>query len=106
MQAIRWASGAQQMQQGFLLQRVCASSLRLEDDKGKVMTVKKRVQEQRGDSLREVKAWVRTPTSGERVAVRLLCYRLPRKQARLARERKEAKLRKKHGKQYNRETGW
>jgi len=102
------ASGVQQMQrhQGFLLQRVCASSLRLEDEKGEVMTVKKRVQGQQGDSLREVKAWVRTPESGERVAVRLLCYRLPCEQARVARERKEAKLRKKHGKQYNRETVW
>lgn len=102
------ASGVEQTKksQSFLLQRVCASSLRLEDEDEEVIAVKKRVQGQRGDSLREVKAWVRTPSTGERVAVRLLCYRLPREQAALARQRKEAKLRKKHGRTYNRETVW
>lgn len=102
------ASGVEQTQQSqsYVVQRACASSLRLEDEDAEVMKVKKQVQGQRGDSVREVNAWVRTPSSGERVPVRLVCYRLPREQAMLARQRKEAKLRKKHGRKYNRETVW
>ena len=39
--------------------------------------------------------------------MRVVCYRLPQEQAKLARERKAAKLRKKYGPHYNQElVGW
>lgn len=46
------------------------------------------------------------PESGQRARVRVLCYRLPKEQASKARERKAAKLRKKHGPKYNQELVW
>jgi len=49
---------------------------------------------------------VHLPKSGKRAKVRVLCYRLPQEQARKARERKAAKLRKKHGPNYNQELVW
>lgn len=51
-------------------------------------------------------AWVQLPEKGPRVPVRVLCYRLPEEQAKKARERKEAKLKKKHGRKYNKELVW
>jgi hypothetical protein len=102
------ASGVEQTQksQSWLLQRASAFCLRLEDAEGSVIPVKRLVQGQPADSLKEVKGWVRLPTSGKRAQVRLLCYHLPQEQAKKARERKEAKLRKKHGSKYNQELVW
>jgi hypothetical protein len=102
------ASGVEQVQESkaFLLQRTSASLLHLEDEQGEVINVKKRVQGQPADSLREVKGFVRLPKSGKRAEVRLLCYHLPEEQAKKARDRKEAKLKKKHGNKFNPELVW
>ena len=64
-----------------LLQRTTASHLHLEDEQGQTLILKKQVLFQQADSLKQVKGWVRLPKSGERVQVRLLCYRLPEEQA-------------------------
>ena len=56
--------------------------------------------------LKEVVGWVDLPERGQRARVRVLCYRLPKEQASKARERKAAKLRKKHGPKYNQELVW
>jgi Transposase DDE domain len=95
-----------QKSQSWLLQRVSAYCLRLEDEQGAVISLKKQVQGQPNDSLKEVQGWVRLPKSGKRAQVRLLCFHLPEKQAKAARERKENTLRKKHGSTYNRELVW
>jgi hypothetical protein len=102
------ASGVEETQksQSWLLQRVSAYCLRLEDAAGAVIPIKKLVQGRPNDSLKEVKGWIRFPKSGKRAQVRLLCYHLPEEQAKAARERKEAKLRKKHGSKYNQELVW
>lgn len=101
-------AGVEMTQQShcFLLQRTTARQLHLEEQHGKTIVLKEQVQMQPADSLKEVSGWVRLPRSGERAAVRVLCYRLPEAQAKMARERKEAKLRKKHGTGYNRELVW
>jgi hypothetical protein len=102
------ASGVEQVQErkAFLLQRTSAYLLHLEDEQGEVIDVKKRVQGQAADSIREVKGFVRLPKSGKRAEVRLLCYHLPEEQVKSARDRKEAKLRKKHGTKFNPELVW
>jgi IS4 transposase len=102
------ARGVEQTQasKSFLLQRVCVKLLHLEDEQGRVINVKKQVQGQPAESLREVKGWVSLPNSKQRAPVRLLCSYLPAEQAKKARERKEAKLRKKHGCNYNQELVW
>jgi hypothetical protein len=100
--------GVEQVQESkaFLLQRTTASHLRLLDEQGEVIDVKKRVQGQRADSIREIKGFVRLPESGKRAEIRLLCYHLPEEQAKKARDRKEASLKKRHGKQFNTELVW
>jgi Transposase DDE domain len=89
-----------------LLQRTTASHLHIEDEQGQTIVLKKQVRGQRADSLKQLKGWIRLPKSGERSQVRLLCYRLPEEQAKQARDRKAAKLRKKHGRKYNQELVW
>jgi hypothetical protein len=89
-----------------LLQRTTASHLHLEDEQGQTITLKEQVRGQQADSLKEIKGWVRLPKSGERAQIRLVCYRLPEEQACKARDRKAAKLRKKHGRKYNHELVW
>jgi hypothetical protein len=89
-----------------LLQRTTASHLHIENEQGQTIVLKEQIRGQRGDSLKEIKGWVRLPKSGERTQVRLLCYRLPEEQAKKARDRKAAKLRKKHGRKYNQELVW
>jgi hypothetical protein len=95
-----------QESQSVLLQRTTASHLHLEEESGKTITLKEQVKLQPADSLREVSGWVRLPKSGQRAKVRVVCYRLPEEQARKARQRKEARLRKKQGNGYNRELVW
>ena len=63
------------------LQRTTASHLAVQDEAGKSISLKDRVQRQGADSLREFKAWVQVKT-GARAAVRVLCSRLPEEQAR------------------------
>ena len=92
--------------QSFLLQRTAASQLHLEDEQGRVIGLKARIKHLPGNCLKELRGWVCLPQSGERAPVRVLCYRLPAEQARKARERKAAKLRKKHGVHYNQELVW
>jgi Transposase DDE domain len=87
-----------------LLQRTTASQL--EDEQGQTISLKGRVKHLVGNSLKEVEGCVRLPTSGERARVRVVCYRLPKEQAKKACERKEARLRKKHGRTYNHELVW
>ena len=95
-----------QQSKSYLLQRTTASHLHIEDEQGQTMSLKEQVRGQRADSLKEIKGWIRLPKSGERSQVRLLCYRLPEEQAKKARDRKAAKLRKKHGRKYNQELVW
>lgn len=95
-----------QRSQSQLLQRTAASQLHLEDEQGRVIDLKARIKHVPGNGLKEVRGWVRLPQSGARALVRVLCYRLPTEQARKARERKAAKLRKKHGPHYNQELVW
>ncbi len=95
-----------QQSKSFLLQRTTASHLHIEDEQGQTMVLKEQVRGQRADSLKQLKGWIRLPKSGERCQVRLLCYRLPEEQAKKARDRKAAKLRKKHGRKYNQELVW
>ena len=95
-----------QQSKSFLLQRTTASHLHIEDEQGQTMILKEQVKGQRADSLKQLKGWIRLPESGERTQVRLLCYRLPEEQAKKARDRKAAKLRKKHGRKYNQELVW
>lgn len=95
-----------QQSKSFLLQRTTASHLHIEDEQGQTMILKEQVKGQRSDSLKQLKGWIRLPKSGERTQVRLLCYRLPEEQAKKARDRKAAKLRKKHGRKYNQELVW
>jgi hypothetical protein len=95
-----------QQNKSFLLQRTTASHLHIEDEQGQTIILKKLVRGQRADSLKQLKGWIRLPKSGERSQVRLLCYRLPEEQAKQARDRKAAKLRKKHGRKYNQELVW
>jgi Transposase DDE domain len=92
--------------QSMLLQRTAASQVHLEDEQGRVIGLRARIKHLPGNCLTELRAWVRLPHSGERAPVRVLCYRLPAEQARKARERKAAKLRKKHGPHYNQELVW
>ena len=92
--------------QSYLLQRTAASQLHLEDEQGRVIGLKERIKHLPGNCLTELRGWVRLPQSGERAAVRVICYRLPAEQARKARERKAAKLRKKHGVHYHQELVW
>src|SRR5256886_4589610 len=95
-----------QQSKSLLLQRTTASHLHIENEQGQTIVLKEQVRGQPGDSLKEIKSWVRLPKSGERAQVRLLCYRLPEEQAKKARDRKAAKLRKKHGRKYNHELVW
>jgi hypothetical protein len=95
-----------QQQQAVVLQRTTASHLHLEDEQGQTISLKERVKHLAGNSLKEVEGLVCLPGSGERVRVRVVCYRLPKEQAKKACERKEAKLRKKHGRNYNHELVW
>ncbi len=95
-----------QQRQSVLLQRTAASQLHLEEEGGQTINVKERVKHVAANSLKEVGGFVRLPESGKRARVRVLCYRLPKEQARKARERKAAKLRKKHGPSYNQELVW
>jgi hypothetical protein len=90
----------------FLLQRTAASQLHLEDEEGQTISLKERVKHVAANSLKEVEGFVHLPKSGQRARVRVLCYRLPKEQAKKARERKAAKLRKKHGPNYNQELVW
>ena len=92
--------------QSFLLQRTAASQLHLEDEQGQTINLKERVKHVAANSLKEVVGFVCLPKSGKRAQVRVLCYRLPKEQASKARERKAAKLRKKHGPNYNQELVW
>jgi hypothetical protein len=95
-----------QQSKSSLLQRTTASHLHLEDADGQTIVLKAQVRGQPAASLKQLKGWIRLPKSGERTQVRLLCYRLPQEQAKKARERKAAKLRKKHGRKYNQELVW
>jgi GNAT superfamily N-acetyltransferase len=95
-----------QQRQCVLLQRTAASQLHLEDEQGQTINVKERIKHVAANSLKEVVGLVNLPESGKRARVRVLCYRLPKEQASKARERKAAKLRKKHGPNYNRELVW
>ena len=92
--------------QSLLLQRTAASQLHLEEEQGQTINLKERVKHVAANSLKEVVGFVCLPESGKRAQVRVLCYRLPKEQARKARERKAAKLRKKHGPNYNQELVW
>ncbi len=95
-----------QQRQSLLLQRTAASQLHLEEEGGQTINLKERVKHVAANSLKEVVGLVHLPKSGKRAKVRVLCYRLPQEQARKARERKAAKLRKKHGPNYNQELVW
>jgi IS4 transposase len=97
---------ATQQNKSQLLQRTTASHLHIENEHGQTIVLKEEVRGQRADSLKEIQGWVRLPKSGEQAQIRLLCYRLPDEQAKKARDRKAAKLRKKHGRTYNRELVW
>jgi len=92
-----------QQSQSFLLQRTAASQLHLEDEQGQTIHLKERIKHVAANCLKEVVGWVDLPERGQRARVRVLCYRLPAEQAKKARERKAAKLRKKHGPKYNQE---
>jgi hypothetical protein len=95
-----------QQSQSVLLQRTTASHLHLEDEGGQTISLKQRIKHVPANCLKELAGWVCLPHSGERAEVRVLCYRLPQEQAKLARERKAAKLRKKYGPHYNQELVW
>ena len=92
----------------YLLAARCAirGQLHLEDEQGQTIHLKERIKHVAANCLKEVVGWVDLPESGERARVRVLCYRLLKEQARKARERKAAKLRKKHGPTYNQELVW
>lgn len=95
-----------QQRQSFLLQRTAASQLHLEDEQGQTIHLQERIKHVAANCLKEVVGWVDLPECGQRARVRVLCYRLPKEQAKKARERKAAKLRKKHGPKYNQELVW
>ena len=95
-----------QQSTSLLLQRTTASHLHLENEQGKTITLKERIKHLAGNSLKELEGLVRLPSSGERARVRVVCYRLPTEQAKKARARKAAKLRKKYGPKYNQELVW
>jgi hypothetical protein len=95
-----------QQSQSVLLQRTTASHLHLEDEQGHTIGLKERIKHVPANGLKEVEGFVLLPKSGQRARVRVLCYRLPQEQASKARERKAAKLRKKHGPKYNQELVW
>jgi Transposase DDE domain len=92
--------------QSFLLQRTAASQLHLEDEQGRTIDLKARIKHVGANGLKEVEGFVCLPKSGQRAQVRVVCYHLPTEQAKKARERKAAKLRKKHGPHYNQELVW
>lgn len=89
-----------------MLQRTAASQLHLEEEQGQTIHLKERIKHVAANCLKEVVGWVDLPERGQRARVRVLCYRLPKEQASKARERKAAKLRKKHGPKYNQELVW
>jgi Transposase DDE domain len=95
-----------QQSQSVLLQPTTAWHLYLEDEQGRPIGLKERIKHVPANGLKEVVGFVRLPKSGQRAQVRLLCDRLPQEQASKARERKAAKLRKKHGPKYNQELVW
>ena len=95
-----------QQSQSVLLQRTTASQLHVEEQGGQTISLKARIKHVPANCLREVRGWVRLPQSGQRAEVRVLCYRLPKEQAKRARERKAAKLRQKQGPNYNQELVW
>ena len=102
------ASGVEetQEQQAGLVQRISAFLVHLTNEQGQVIALKEQVQGQVADSIRELAAWIPLPHHAKRVQVRVLCYRLPDEQAKKARARKEASLRKKYGKKFNQERVW
>ena len=71
-----------QQQQAELLQRTTASHLHLENEQGGTINLRERIKHLVGNSLKEVEGFVCLPGSGERVRVRVVCYRLPKEQAR------------------------
>lgn len=95
-----------QQSKSLLLQRTTASHLHVEEEGGQTISLKERIKHVPAGCLKEVLGWVCLPESGERAEVRVICYRLPQEQAKLARERKAAKLRKKYGPHYNQELVW
>ena len=95
-----------QQQQWTLLQRTTASHLHVEEEAGQPISLKERIKHVPANCLKELRGWVCLPESGERAQLRVLCYRLPQEQAKRARERKAAKLRKKYGPHYNQELVW
>ncbi len=95
-----------QQSQATLLQRATATHLHVEEESGQTISLKQRIKHLPAGFLKELRGWVCLPGSGQRTEVRVLCYRLPAEQAKRARERKAAKLRKKYGPNYNQELVW
>ena len=92
--------------QGYSLQRTAAMNVHVEEEAGQPIVLKERIKHQPANSLKEIEGWVDLPSSGGRAKVRVICFRLPTEQAKKARERKAAKLRKKHGPHYNPDLVW
>jgi hypothetical protein len=92
-----------QQSQATLLQRASVTHLHVEEESGQTISLKQRIKHVPAGFLKELGGWVCLPGSGQRTEVRVLCYRLPAEQAKRARERKAAKLRKKYGPNYNQE---
>ena len=95
-----------QQSQCVLVQRTTATHLHVEEEGGQTIDLKARIKHVSAGFLKEVRGWVRLPQSGQRAEVRVVCYRLAKEQAKRARERKAAKLRKKYGPDYNQELVW
>ena len=93
-------------QQIDVVVRATNSHLRLETEAGKRIDLKKRIRTVPHGCAIHLQGWVNLPESKQREQVRLIVFHLPQEQAQRARDRKRARLRKKHGKKYNEELVW
>lgn len=90
----------------FLLQRFSAHHVRLEEEAGQAVALKERIEHQGYGQMSEQEYWLTLPEGKERVPVRVVAFRLPFEQAKMAQERKAKRLRQQYGRQYSREAVW
>jgi Transposase DDE domain len=93
-------------QEAFVLQRFSARHVRLLEENGQLILLKERIESQAYGTWSRHPCWLLLPQSLQRVAVRVVAFRLPEAQAVQAMERKAKRLRSQYGKGYSREAVW
>jgi hypothetical protein len=91
----------EEQQAAFGVHRISPHQVRLEREDGKKIDLKRLVKHQKYGSVSEYKVWVWDAKHQKRFALRLVISLLPRKQALVARARKQERLRRKKGAKAN-----